>query len=145
MNASPFGVCVRSPILAPYTLMVLELVDVAIDLKGAFLGLLSAVTRVELRGIIGLHDSESSSTEGLPVCPIRVLIQIIAHKAMTDADIFEAMGASMKAWQEPMHAAAKVAAVICPRYRVNRLQLIRIEVGAPEGLQRFIRVSPTNN
>ena len=145
MNTSPFWMCGGSPIFTPHTLMVVKLMNIAIDFQGAFLGPLSTFSHIDRCCIARLHNTEPCSAKGLVVLPIWVWVQKVAYEAMAEVDISEAMGASMKAWQEPMHAAAKVAAVICPRYRVNRLQLIRIEVGAPEGLQRFIRVGPTNN
>ena len=97
MNASPFWMCVRSPIFAPHALVVVELVNIAIDFQGAFLGPLATLSHIDRVRIARLHDTEPCSAKGLVVLPVWVGIQKVAHKAMADVDICEAMRASMKA------------------------------------------------
>ena len=67
--------------------------NIAIDFQGAFLGPLSAFSRIKRCCIIKLFNTESCPAEGLVVLPIWVWIQKVAHEAMADVDICEAMGA----------------------------------------------------
>ena len=116
MNASTFGVSIRLSVHAPHPLMVVELVNILIHLKGAFLSPLSAVTVRKPRSIMRFYHAEPILSEGLSNGVIGILIQIIAHKVMSYVDKREAMGAGMQAWQEPMISMAEIAPVIGPRY-----------------------------
>ena len=97
MNTSPFGVRLGGSILAPHTLVGVELLDIAIDLQGPFRGTPSAFCSIDRIGIRRLHDAKSSPTKRCMVLPIRLFIQKVAHKAVTDIDVKEAMRTIMKA------------------------------------------------
>ena len=145
MNTSPFGVRLGGSVLAPRTLVVVELLNIAIDLQRPFWGTLAAFCNIDRICIWRFNDAQSSPTKGCMVLPIRLVVQKVTHKSVTDIDVKKAMRTIMKACKEPMLPTAKVAAIICPRLRVNRAQLLRRETCVPYGFQRLISVDPTDN
>ena len=145
MNTSPFGMRLGGSILAPRTLVVVELLNIAIDLQRPFWGALSAFRSIDPCCVLRLHDAKSCPAKGCMVLPIRMFVQKVAHKSVADIDVEKAMRTIMKTRQEPMLATAEVAAIVCPRFRVDRTQLLRCEASVPDGLQRLVRVDPTDN
>ena len=145
MNTSPFRMREGGSVLAPHTLMVVKLVNIAIDLQRPFWGALSAFRSIDPCCILRLHDAESCPAKRGMVLPIWIWVQKVAHVSVTDVDVEKAMRTIMKTRQEPMLSTAEVATIICPRFRVDRTQLLRREAGVPYGLQRLIRVDPTDN
>ena len=145
MNTSPFGMRLGGSILAPHTLVVVELLNIAIDLQRPFWGALSAFRSIDPCCVLRLHDAKSCPAKGCMVLPIWIWVQKVAHKSVTDVDVEKAMRTIMKTRQEPMLSTAEITTVICPRLRVDRTQLLRRETSVPYGLQRLIRVDPTDN
>ena len=97
MNTSPFRMRLGGSILAPHTLVVVELLNIAIDLQRPFWGTPAAFFGLDRICIRRLNDAKSSPTKGCMVLPIRLFVQKVAHKSVTDIDVKEAMRTIMKA------------------------------------------------
>ena len=97
MNTSPFGMRLGGSILAPRTLVVVKLLNIAINLQRPFWGTSATFCHIDRICIRRLNDAKSSPAKGCMVLPIRLFVQKVVHISVTDIDVKKAMRTIMKA------------------------------------------------